>query len=98
MPVRTNKTAELDGRRAIGVARAAHRYDITKNTMRKILREAGVLIEIGKVHRVLWDDLLSVMERGLTIPALAQPKHATAEVSNVDRAAFVRASRGTRRT
>ncbi len=42
---------------------------MTKNTMRKILKEAGVLIEKGKIHRVLWDDLLRVMEGEIASPA-----------------------------
>jgi hypothetical protein len=97
MSARTNRTAELDGRRAISVARAAYLYDMTKNTMRKILKEAGVLIEKEKIHRVLSDDLLRVMEGGLATPAVSQPKPTATEVSTADRAAFARASRGTTR-
>ena len=92
MSDRTNRTAEPDGRRAISVPLAAYRYDMTKNTMRKILKEAGVLIEKGKVHRVLWDDLLRVMEGEIASPPIAQSQPPPVAVSDVDRAAFTRAS------
>ncbi len=93
---RTNKKAEVDGRRAISIPGAAYRYDMTKNTMRKILKEAGVLIEKGKIHRVLWDDLLRVMEGKIASPAVSQPQSTPVAVSDFDRAAFTRASRGRR--
>jgi hypothetical protein len=94
MADRTNRTAEPEGRRAISVPLAAYRYDMTKNTMRKILKEAGVLIEKGKVHRVLWDDLLRIMEGEIASPAISQPQPAPVDISDVDRAAFTRASQG----
>ena len=93
MSVRTNKTAELDGRRAVSVARAAYLYDMTKNTMRKILKETGVLIEKGKVHRVLRDDLLRVMEGGISRSPTTLPENSPVVISSTDRAAFARASR-----
>ena len=87
-------TAEPEGRRAISVPLAAYRYDMTKNTMRKILKEAGVLIEKGKVHRVLWDDLLRIMEGEIASPTISPPQSTPVVVSDVDRAVFTRASRG----
>ncbi len=49
--------------------------------MQKILKEAEVLIEIGKVHRVLWADLIRVMEGGLGCPTVSLPKTTAVVVS-----------------
>jgi hypothetical protein len=94
MANQTINSEDLDGVRAIGVPRAARMYDITKNAMRKMLREAGVLIERGRIHRVLLEDLYRVMEGEITSPAISQPQSTRVVVSDVDRAAFTRASRG----
>ena len=96
MANRIIKTADLEDMRAISVPRAARLYDMTKNTMRKILKEAGVLIEHGKIHRVLWDDLIRVMEGRLTPPEVAPSEPNPAIMSDADRAAFLRASRESR--
>ncbi len=88
------KWEELASRRAVSIARAAYLYDVSKNTMRKILKAEGVsLIAKGKTHRVLKDDLIRVME-GEIVPlaAPAEPR-ARLTLSNADRAAFSRASR-----
>jgi len=98
MANQSDRRAELDGRRAISVPQAARLYDMTKNTMRKILKQAGVLIEKGKVHRVLWDDLLRVMEGGISRSPTTRPENSPVVVSSTDRAAFARAARKPRRT
>ncbi len=96
MRERSNRPVELDGRRAISVARAAHLYDMTTNTMRKILREAGVLIEMEKMHRVLCEDLIRVIEGSIAPTQKASPRVAPLSVSDSDRAAFLRASQSKR--
>ncbi len=95
MAYQIQREAELDSRRALSIARAARLYDVSKNTMRKILGEAGVgLITKGRVHRVLRDDLIRVME-GDIAPATAPVQQATPQaLSNTDRAALSRAARG----
>jgi len=50
MANKTINSEDLDGVRAIGIPRAARMYDMTKNTMRKILKEAKVLIERWRRH------------------------------------------------
>lgn len=97
MANQTIKSEDLDGVRAIGVPRAARMYDMTKNTMRKILREAKVLIERSSGHQVLLEDLYRVMEPSTAGPHASVPENAPVEISDADRAAFIRASRGTRR-
>ena len=94
MANRTINSEDLDGVRAIGIPRAARMYGMTKNPMRRMLREAGVLIERGRIHRVLLEDLYRVMEGEITSPAISQPQSTPVVVSDVDRAAFTRASRG----
>ena len=84
----------MEGMRAISIPRAARIYDMSKNKMRKMLKEAGVLIELGRIHRVLCDDLIRVMEGGLKPPAVALTEPNPAIMSDADRAAFLRASRG----
>jgi len=96
MANRTISLDNLDGVRAIGVPRAARMYDMTKNTMRKTLKEAGVLIDRGSVHRVLLEDLYRVMEKKTARPLASVPESTPVEISDADRAAFIRASRGTR--
>ena len=97
MANQTINSEDLDGVRAIGVPRAARMYDMTKNTMRKILKEAKVLIERGRIHQVLLVDLYRVMEPKAAGPLASVPESTPVEISDVDRAAFIRASRGTRR-
>jgi hypothetical protein len=97
MANQTINSEDLDGVRAIGVPRAARMYDMKKNAMRKILREAGVLIERGRIHRVLLEDLYRVMEPKTARPLASVPGRTSVEISDADRAAFIRASRGTRR-
>ena len=97
MANQTINSEDLDGVRAIGVPRAARMYDMTKNTMRKILKEAGLLIDRGSVHQVLLEDLYRVMEPKAARPLASVPESTSLEISNADRAAFIRASRGTRR-
>jgi hypothetical protein len=97
MANRTINSEDLDGVRAIGVPRAARMYDMTKNTMRKILKEANVLIERRSGHQVLLEDLYRVMEPKRACPHAPVPDNAPVEISDADRAAFIRASRGIRR-
>jgi hypothetical protein len=97
MANQTINSEDLDGVRAIGVPRAARMYDITKNAMRKMLREAGVLIERGRIHLVLLEDLYRVMEPKTAPPKAAPPEPQPATIRDADRAAFARASRGTTR-
>jgi hypothetical protein len=97
MANQTINSEDLDGVRAIGVPRAARMYDITKNAMRKMLREAGVLIERGRIHLVLLEDLYRVMEPKTAPPKAAPTEPHPATISDADRAAFARASRGTTR-
>jgi len=87
------KWEELAGRRAISIARAAYLYDLSKNTMRKILEAEGVLVKKENIHRVLKDDLIRVME-GENVAATAPPQSTPLTLSNADRAAFSRGSRG----
>ena len=96
MANRTINSEDLDGVRAIGVPRAARMYDMTKNTMRKILKEANVLIERGPIHLVRYEDLIRVMEGGLAPPKIAPTEPNPTIMSDADRAAFLRASRGSR--
>ena len=65
--------------------------------MRKILREAKVLIERRSGHQVLLEDLYRVMEPKAARPLASVPESTPVEISDADRAAFTRASRGTRR-
>ena len=89
------KREELAGRRAVSIARAAFLYDVSKNTMRKILESEGVSpIKKGKVHRVLVDDLIRVMEDEIVPPAAPEQPSTLLTLSNADRAAFSRGSRG----
>ncbi len=97
MADQTSQRTELGVRRAITIPQAAHLYDMTRNTMRKILRDADVLIEIGRIHRVRWDDLLRVMEGDLARPSASLPESTPATISDIDRAAFTRASARQRR-
>lgn len=87
------KCDELAGRRAVSIARAASLYDMSKNTMRRILRAEGVnLITKGKTHRVLKDDLIRVMEGENAHPVAPVEPCTPVTLSNADRASFRRAS------
>ena len=95
MAYQRSRESALDSRRALSIARAARMYDVSKNTMRKILGEAGVgLITKGKVHRVLRDDLIRVMEGDIAPPSAPMQQTTPYVLSNADRAALSRASRG----
>ncbi len=89
----TTASRDPEGRRAIRIARAAHLYDIGKTTMRRILREADVLIERGGVHLVRWEDLIRVMEGHRAASTQPTPLAEPTSLSDHDRAAFARASR-----
>ncbi len=97
MANQTINSEDLDGVRAIGIPRAARMHDMTKNAMRRTLKEAGVLIERGRIHRVLLEDLYRVMKPKAARPLASVPESTPVEISDADRAAFIRASRGTRR-
>ncbi len=86
------KCEELTGRRAVNIARAAYLYDVSKNTMRKILEAEGVLIKKENIHRVLKDDLIRVMEGENVAPAAPAQQSTPLTLSDADRAAFSRAS------
>ena len=87
------KSEELADRRAVSIARAAYLYDVSKNTMRKILEAEGVLVKKENIHRVLKDDLIRVMEGEIVAPAAPAQQSAPLTLSNADWAAFSRASR-----